>query len=231
MRDTANNDLEAVFKKDNQSIISSFNSSSPSSLPSTSSSSASTPAPSISSKMNTPLVLTKEAKKVLKEMLLNSKRNEFPKKSFTIGDKTKKYTAYLNFSTSVDQINDQKKSVDFQCLFCPVNTSCRLGETSNVLTHLKLHSKEIPDLDCWLKAWQASNKTAVNKTIIDKRVLNLVKFYIKSNSASSLFNEETFRNILEYSIPSAKSFTDVILPEVVFKTFSIAQKVVLIEFF
>ena len=222
MRDTANNDLEAVFKKDSQSIISSFNSSSPSSsFPSTSSSSSSTPAPSISSKMNTPLVLTREAKNVLKEMLLNSKRNEFPKKSFTIGEKTKKYTTYLNFSTSVNLINDPKKCVDFKCLFCPVNTSCRLGETSNVLTHLKLHSKEIPDLDCWLKAWQASNKTAVNKTIIDKRVLNLVKFYIKSNSASSLFNEETFRDILEYSIPSAKSFTDVILPEVVFKTYSI----------
>jgi len=72
-----------------------------------------------------------------------------------------------------------------------------------------LHSKEIPDLDCWLKAWQNSNKT-----IIEKRVLKLVKFYIKSNSASSLFNEEKFRDILEYSIPLAKSFTDVILPKV-----------------
>ena len=119
MRDTANNDLEAVFKKDSQSIISSFDSSSPSS--------ASTPAPSISSKMNTPLVLTREAKNVLKEMLLHSKRNEFPKKSFTIGDKTKNYTTYLNFSTSVNLINDPKKCVDFKCLFCPVNTSCRLG--------------------------------------------------------------------------------------------------------
>jgi len=77
-----------------------------------------------------------------------------------------------------------------------------------------LHSKEIPDLDCWLKARQTSNKTAVNKTIIEKRVLKLVKFYIKSNSASSLFNEEKFRDILEYSIPLAKSFTDVILPKV-----------------
>jgi hypothetical protein len=146
-------------------------------------------------------------------MLCQAKKKVFPKKDFCVENKTKSYTSYLNFTESISNIKDKTKPVEFKCIFCSVTISVCIGATANVLTHLKLHKKQIPDLEAWLTASSADHP-ASNKTIIDAQVLKLVKFYVKSNSASSLFDDETFRDILSYSIPSAKTFTNQILPEV-----------------
>jgi len=146
-REAAARELEAVQTQDNQTIISSFVSSPASTLPpsSASSSSSSTSTPfkkSISSNMASQLKFTKEARKILDDMLCQAKKKGFPKKEFCVENKTKSYTSYLNFTESISNIKDKTKPVEFKCIFCSVTISVCIGATANVLTHLKLHKKK-----------------------------------------------------------------------------------------
>jgi len=62
--------------------------------------------------------LNKENKKLLADMLEKSRNGEFPKKEFTVENKIKSYTSYLNFFESVNIVNDSQKKIEFKCLFC-----------------------------------------------------------------------------------------------------------------
>ena len=101
-------------------------------------------------------------------MLLKSK-----KKEFMVEDQPKTYTPYIHFFESVMSVNDLKQNLSFKCLFCPVSKSCRLGATSNLLAHLKLHKKESEDLASWLNSFK-EEYTASNKIFLDAKLFTLL---------------------------------------------------------
>ena len=70
------------------------------------------------------------------------------------------------------------------------------------------------DLSAWLKG-HSSIKVPSNKVIFDNKVFKLLKYFISSNSAASQFDSKYFRDILDYKIPYAKTFSNNILPEVI----------------
>ena len=71
----------------------------------------------------------------------------FPKKSFKIKDREKKYTVIYNFFESVPEIEFVHQVIRLYCIICAEPFSYALGDTTNLAKHLRIHN----ELDEWFK--------------------------------------------------------------------------------
>ena len=118
---------------------------------------------------------------IFEKMIKLSKNGQYPQKEFVVENKSKLYTSYLHFTTSPKNIPNKKIKQIFKCIFCDVSNLALIGSTSNVKKHLERYHKQ---LDNWFISYNLQHKWQQN-ILIDKKILNLVKYFISSNTAAS----------------------------------------------
>ncbi|RNA20168.1 zinc finger BED domain-containing 4-like, partial [Brachionus plicatilis] len=169
-----------------------------------------TPSPAQTSRF-----FNKEAVNILKDMIKKARQNEFPTKVFNKNGKKFGYTSYLHFTRSISETTSDNQKLDFQCIFCGAKITAVLGETSNVKAHMERH-KNIQDLVEWLSRYKEI-KSSINSSKVDEENLNLIKYFIASNSAISELDSIHFRNLFastKIKMPCSKTFSEKIVPSV-----------------
>ena len=109
----------------------------------------------------------------------------------------------------------------FKCIFCSVLIKAVLGATSNVKSHLELHTGE-KDLVIWLRAYEVEGDSPHNKYYIDDETMKIVNYFVARNSALSDFDSQSFKDLLsgyKRKIPCSKTFSKVILDDVYKKVY------------
>lgn len=129
------------------------------------------------------------AKTVLDQM----KKDKLPKKVFKNGDKTFGYSAVLQFTKSKTAVT-KGEVICFVCVFCGSKTNVILGSTSNVNGHFdSCHTFKDKDFLVWYNGYKAAHPSVQNKTLITRETLNIVEYFISSNTAQKEFDSVHFR--------------------------------------
>ena len=147
----------------------------------------------------------------VEKMIKMANKKEFPQRVVTINDEKHHYTPTLNFFEFVDQYAKlPEEKVSFKCKICKTTFHSVIGKTGNLNKHLKTHES----LDDWHNKYSAYNNRGENQ-IIDDKTLNLVKYFISSNSALKELKNKWLRELISIEVlPGPDSFRKTSLPAV-----------------
>jgi hypothetical protein len=108
-------------------------------------------------------------------------------------------------------------SIEFTCKGrkCETKLNCKLGETSNLNKHLKNVCKDNSVRE-WYTQYALYTKNNDPNLIINDHQLNLIKYFISSNSALQELKNPNLISITipELKMPSEYVFRNTLLPEV-----------------
>ena len=134
----------------------------------------------------------------------------FPLVEVKIGGKVKEYSSVLNWFNFVEKFNKPvPKTINFECIVCGKKSIGELGKPGNKYKHIKTH-KVGADWSDLYEIFKEEVK-AKPKKILDKKQLNLVKFFITSNVALEALENPWLRECINVKL-SKYSFRNVILP-------------------
>ena len=135
-------------------------------------------------------------------------------KVFVFGGVEKGYTPVLNFYECVTEFESKPLAlVELKCLFCQVALNAKLGRVSNLNRHLKEHF----EYRNWLALYNKSNTKCKVKNNLDSRMLNLVQYFISSNSALTELKNKFLINLLndaKIKLSNYYAFKNNLLPDV-----------------
>lgn len=97
------------------------------------------------------------------------------------------------------------------------------GKPGNLFQHLrnvcsKKKGEKHRKIGLWIHNYDSINKS--NQEKVDIELLNIVKFFLKSNLSLTVFESKEFRDIVKIKLNSKKSFQNEILPNVLDKVYS-----------
>jgi hypothetical protein len=173
-------------------------------------------------RMKPQYVIAPENKNIINQQLLLSKQKQFPKKNFVIGGIKKQYCSYLHFTESTVEVSTSFEKVSYKCMLCPTVISCKPAESRNVKRHLQFDCKGKAIIANWWIAYNVSQN--FTRREISEDEMNLMKFFISSNTSIIQLENQYLRNCLKFSLPCAKTFTETILPSVMDKLSNIIEK-------
>ena len=88
---------------------------------------------------------------IIKFHLKSGRKNEFPKKKFTVEGAEKLYCSYLFFTHSETNIEKKSDKIAYRCLLCKVTISSAPSDSRNVKRHLEIDCKNIHIVAPWFK--------------------------------------------------------------------------------
>ena len=149
-------------------------------------------------------------KECIQSLLELAQSNVFPLVEVKIGGKVKEYSSVLNWFNFVEKFNKPvPKTINFECIVCGKKSIGELGKPGNKYKHIKTH-KVGADWSDLYEIFKEEVK-AKPKKILDKKQLNLVKFFITSNVALEALENPWLRECINVKL-SKYSFRNVILP-------------------
>ena len=129
-----------------------------------------------------------------------------------VNGKEKYYTSVLNFfefNCNFEQLPTE--NIPFACKICLIQLKARPNRSSNLAKHLQNH----PKTKTWFEQYRRNDKvTATN--LLDPKMINLVSYFISSNTGLVELQNADFRAIVapQVKIPSYYVFRKKILPEI-----------------
>jgi hypothetical protein len=141
-----------------------------------------------------------------------ARNKKFPKNTLIFGNKTKSYTAVLNFFDFIICFDEKpSSSIEFKCKSCELILKSPIGNFSNLNKHLKEHQVTKQWYFEYIK--QSSNSTIA---VLSDEYFDLIKYFISSNSSFIELKNPSLRRLIsaKISIPSIKTFRYTILPKV-----------------
>ena len=154
--------------------------------------------------------VNREEIQLIKDLAADNKFNQVEVK---IDGKIKKYSPIYNWFNFENEINSpSQKKLKFECLICEKSFDGALGKPGNLLKHLKIHVEG----EEWANRYDIFKEEAKFKPrkLLDKKQLNLVKFFITSNVAMQALENKYLRDCLQFKL-SKYSFKKVILPKMI----------------
>ena len=129
---------------------------------------------------------------------------------FNIEKKLRKFTPLLHFYTSI-RVFDRtpKDKIKFECKSCGEKLFANLGRVRNLNAHLLLDKddkhKQLRD---WYNLYSARDKTKCELTMISEEELDLIRYFISSNTALSQLENKHLQKILsnKLKLPCIKNF-------------------------
>jgi hypothetical protein len=128
------------------------------------------------------------------------------------------------FTSPSQQLKFQQvlKKYPKKCMLSPTVISCKPAESRNVKRHLEFDRKGKGIIANW---WIAYNLTLnFSRREITEDEMNLMKFFLSSNTSIIQLENQYLRNCFKFSLPCAKTFTETILPSVLDKLSNIIEK-------
>jgi len=148
----------------------------------------------------------------------------FPKKTFLIENKFKKYTPILHFFNSTRVFNSKPTAnVVFTCKERNCRLESSLGDFSNINKHFITKVNDHPISSEWYSLYK--KKSIRKEKLISDDTLNLMKYFISSDTALLQFENEFLNLVLkpEIQLFSVWTFRYKILPAVMNKMMSIIE--------
>jgi hypothetical protein len=142
------------------------------------------------------------------------------RKTFCYGGIEKQYCSYLHFTESPFEIQTSFEKVAYKCMLCPTVINCKPADSRNLKRHLDCKGKAIRSN--WWTAYNLS-QNCVRREITEDEI-NLMKFFISSNTSIVQLENKHLRNCFEFSLPCVKAFRETILPSVMNKLTTIIDK-------
>lgn len=146
----------------------------------------------------------------LNQLLNQKNKKRFDKKDFVIENEVKRYTTILNFFESKRYFDDKKftTNVIFTCKICKIKLQANFPCFSNLSKHLRKHT----EFNKWEKDFKLIKK--IKEPILTDKNLDLIKFFISSNTSLLQLKNPYFHKLFEGMLPSYHTFKSVFLPRV-----------------
>ena len=152
----------------------------------------------------------------LRELIFLAKKKHFPNKiSFYIDDKkTKGYTQILHAFTFTRRYENKPKSIQLISKERNCVLNCKIGDFSNINKHFKADNH--PLLKEWYGLYQKIVPIIKQTKVLPDNLLNVIKFFIGSDTALNQLKNPLFTKILDPSIKlySIKTFRYKLLPAI-----------------
>ena len=176
----------------------------------------------IRSKQSEKKDITDDIKTAYRFLLSDGSKEILKKKLFKVDNNEHYKTLIYNFFDSKTEFKEwPTSSVEFTCIICYGICTEKLNHSTNLMKHLKKHNSEIDNtLAVWFTEYKNQKQTTVQKEGIDENTLELVKYFISSNTALKELNNVHllhFMRMAGLKMPCSKTFKNKIMPEVIQK--------------